>query len=126
MIRNISQGKVVLEHEICEEFYKQYEYLSALGQFKSELFVFHVPNERRASPQYYAKLHRMGVVSGVADYCIFNNKGKIAFIEFKRNAAACKKLNDQQQYFRETCEQFQVPYLLTYSVEEAIDFLKSL
>lgn len=126
MILNISQEKVVLEHEICEEFYKQYELLSLMNQFKSELFVFHVPNERRASAQYYAKLKRMGVVSGVADYCIFNNKGQTAFIEFKRNAAACKKLNDQQQYFRETCENFQVPYLLTYSVEEAIDFLKSL
>lgn len=116
----------MLEHEICEEFYKQYELLSLMNQFKSELFVFHVPNERRATPQYYAKLRRMGVVSGVADYCIFNNKGQIAFIEFKRNAAACKKLNEQQEYFRETCEQFQVPYLLTCSVEEAIDFLKTL
>jgi hypothetical protein len=117
---------VVLEHEICEEFYKQYEYLSLLGYFKSDPFVFHVPNERRASPAYYAKLRRMGVISGVADYCAFTDKGKVAFIEFKRNKAACKKLNDAQQFFREACESSGVPYLLTCSVEEAIDFLKSL
>lgn len=116
----------MLESEICEQFYREYEYLSLMNQFKSDLFVFHVANERKTSIAHMVKLRRMGVISGIADYCIFNNKGKVAFIEFKRNAAACKKLSGAQQNFREVCEEYQVPYLLTYSVEEAIDFLKTL
>ncbi len=116
----------MLESEICEEFYKQYEYLHLMNQFKSELYVFHVPNERRASPQYYAKLRRMGVVAGIADYIVFIKGKGWAAIEFKRDKAKCKKLNESQQYFREICEDFQAPYLLTCSIEEAIDFLKTL
>jgi hypothetical protein len=114
----------MLEADICQEFYAQYEELSLLGQFKSDPLVFHVPNERRTSQQYGAKLKRMGVVSGVGDYCVVYEGGRVAFIEFKRNAKC--KLSIAQEHFKNSCEDLKVPYLLTYRVDEAIDFLKSL
>lgn len=114
------------ESDICEQFFEEYGILDALGQFKSELFVYHIANERKTSFQHHAKLKRMGVVKGVADYCVVINPGRIAFIEFKRDLASCRKLNPEQQDFRDMCESFKVPYLLTCSAEEAIDFLKSL
>jgi hypothetical protein len=114
----------MLEADICEAFYAQYEELSLLGEFKSDPLVFHVPNERRTSQQYGAKLKRMGVLAGVADYCIVHSEGKVAFIEFKRNAKC--KLSPAQEHFKNSCEDLKVPYLLTYSADKAIDFLKSL
>lgn len=125
----MSSGYVVvgeLESDLCIEFVKQYEYLSLLNQFKSELFMFHVANERKANKQYHIKLSRMGVVAGVADYCIVYPEGRVAFIEFKRDAKSCKKLSPPQENFREMCKESNTPYLLTCSVEEAIDFLKTL
>jgi hypothetical protein len=94
------------------------------NQFKTKLQVFHIANERKASKQYHVKLARMGVISGVADYCVIYEKGRVAFIEFKRNAKC--KLSDSQKNFKADCEDLEIPYLLTYSVSEAIDFLSNL
>lgn len=116
----------MLESDLCEQFFEEYCVLCALGQFKSDLFVYHIANERKTSIQHHAKLKRMGVVKGVADYCIIIGGGRTAYIEFKRNLAECRKLNEEQEYFKTWCIDHKIPYLLTCSVEEAINFLKSL
>lgn len=115
-----------LESDLCIEFVKQFKCLRLLNQFKSKLYLFHVANERRASKQYYVKLSRMGVIPGIADYIIFIKGKGWAAIEFKRSPKEMQRLSDAQSEFKAMCEDFGAPYLLTCSVSEAIDFLKSL
>jgi len=116
----------MLEDKNCENFFKEYKQLNHLGQFKSEMLVFHVANERKASIKYHAKLARMGVVSGIPDYVVHNySTGEFAYIEFKRDKKTLKLSPTQQEIF-EACRYYNRPYLLTYQPGEAIDFLKSL
>ena len=117
--------KEELESDICIEFIDQYGVLDALNQFRPDLFMFHVPNERKCSVQQRVKLARMGVVAGVSDYIIFFGN-KWAAIEFKRSEKEMKKLNEPQSTFKTMCERHGAPYLLTCKEEEAIEFLKSL
>lgn len=114
------------EYDLCADFMKQYDYLSLLNQFNSDLFIFHVANERKCSIQQRVKLARMGVVAGVADYIVFIKDKGWAAIEFKRSEKEMKKLNEAQSDFKAMCEDFGAPYLLTCKVDEAIEFLKSL
>lgn len=112
------------EDKICETFYNMYKVLWGLGQFGNGAYVFHVANERKTSYAYGAKLRRMGVISGVADYCVLYDGGCVAFIEFKRDAKC--KLSDNQSKFKEMCKILKIPYLLTHDCDEAIAFIKTL
>lgn len=47
------------------------------------LLIFHVANERKAKVQYYVKLKRLGVLSGVADFLAFPDNGRKGAIELK-------------------------------------------
>jgi len=114
------------EYELCAQFWAEYQTLSLMNQFRKELYVFHVANERKCSVPQRIRLARIGVVAGIADYIVLTADGRVAAIEFKRNAQAIKKFNQGQEDFRVMCNDFNIPYLKTYSVEEAIEFLKSL
>jgi hypothetical protein len=114
------------EYALCSRFWHEYQTLSLMNQFRKDLYVFHVENERKCSVQQHIRRARIGVVAGVADYIVFIEDGRFAAIEFKRNAQAIKKFNQGQEDFKAMCNDFGAPYLKTCSVEEAIDFLKSL
>lgn len=64
----------------------------------------------------------MGLTAGVPDYCIVMPEGKVAFIEFKRDKKA--KLTYKQEEFKNKCKELDTPYLLCYSEEDAINFIK--
>lgn len=113
----------MLESDLCIEFYKQYQLLTDLRQFNLPKYVFHIPNERKTSISYGRKLKRMGVIPGIADYCVLF-EGGVAFIEFKRNKKC--KLSEHQLIFRERCKLLKIPYLMTCSIEDAMDFIKQL
>lgn len=97
------------------------------NQFPKDFFIFHVPNETIATPEYFNRMHKhlqmMGVLGGVADYLVLYDKGWAA-IEFKRNNKC--QLTDKQKTFREVCNKLNAQYLLTSSDDEAIEFLKNL
>lgn len=114
------------EYALCAQFWHEYQTLSSMNQFRKELYVFHVENERKCSVAQYIRRSKIGVVSGVADYIVLVEDGRFAAIEFKRNAQAIKKFNQGQEDFKAMCNAFGAPYLKTCSVAEAIDFLKSL
>lgn len=116
----------VSEYELCAQFMREYGTLKMMNQFKSNPFVFHVANERHCSIQQHIRLRKIGLVPGVADYIVLLSDGRVATIEFKRDTATIKKLSTNQSNFRDMCKERDIPYLLTCSVEEAIEFLKSL
>lgn len=114
----------MLESKMCEVFYQHYLQLRNVRYFENRAFVFHVANERKTSYVTGARLKKMGVVAGVPDYCILLKGGLVAFIEFKRDAKC--KLSKSQLYFRDLCDTLEIPYLLTWNIDEAIGFIKSL
>lgn len=118
--------KTAAEYDLCVQFWSEYQTLNLMNQFRKELYVFHVANERKCSVSQRIKFARIGVVPGVADYIVFTAEGKFAAIEFKRDEKAMKKFNQGQEDFKAMCNAFGAPYLKTYSVEKAIEFLKSL
>ena len=71
---------------------------------------------------YTMHLKRMGLVSGIADYCVLKDNGEAMFIEFKRNKKC--KLSVSQKDFMELCKELNVKFLMTSDVEQAIDFIK--
>ena len=110
------------EKQICISFYKQYKQLQALNYFPKKLIVFHIANEQYTSKGYTMSLKAMGLTSGVADYCVLCEYGKVAFIEFKRNAKS--KLSPNQEWFKEQCEAMGISYAVKWTSQDALTFLK--
>lgn len=112
------------EKEICTKFFIKFSTLQSCGYFKKKLLMFHVANEQYNNRNYTMSLQRMGLTAGVADYCVLLEGGKVAFIEFKRNAKA--KMSDNQIWFKERCEALDIPYSLHWTIEGAIEFIQRL
>jgi galactokinase/mevalonate kinase-like predicted kinase len=109
------------EKDLCIAFYNQVQTLQSLNYFKKPFFIFHIANESFTSKAYAMQLKRMGVTAGIADYCIIKN-GSVMFIEFKRNKDA--KVQQSQKNFMDLCKKFDIKCLITYNIEEAIQFIK--
>jgi hypothetical protein len=118
------------EAQLCIQFMNQLNQLKQLNYFETPFIIMHVANERKSTGSklndmlYNKKLKAMGMLKGAPDYIITYRFGKTAAIEFKRNAK-CKP-SPAQMAFREEWEDLGAPYLLTYSVEEAIGFIHDL
>lgn len=115
------------EGELCTQFYKQVLILQAYNQIPNNIKIFHIANESLSSAAYTKKLLGMGMMPGIADYGV-NIKdprgGRIAYLEFKRDKS-CKQTQSQKE-FQAHCEEFYIPYVVKYTVEDAIEWLKSL
>lgn len=90
----------------------------------TDLPFLHIPNERKCSPQYGARLKRMGVLSGASDIFIPRANGRFhgMFIELKTlkgkpSPAQIKFLEDMhtEGYFGMVC----------YGAEDAIETIKA-
>jgi hypothetical protein len=114
------------EKDICKEFYHKVRTLQLYNAFGFHFFIFHVANEQNTSKNYTIELKRMGLRAGVADYCVLLPDGRVAFIEFKRDEASARKKNENQIAFHDECKLLQIPYLLTWDAEVAIDWIKAL
>lgn len=112
------------EKEICKAFYAQYKELESYNQFPKKMLVFHIANEHFTKSGYIFNLLAIGLTAGVADYCILMEGGKVAFIEFKRNARL--KLDKNQKRFKQQCEEFGIQHFVAYTPDDGIEFLKSL
>lgn len=114
------------EKVICRLFYTSASMLNEYNQFPHKYIILKIPNERITKdkyPGYINSLKAQGMIKGAPDYVITWNKG-CAFIEFKKDKKA--KQSESQIAFSEMCKELGIPYLLTYDVDEAIDFLKAL
>lgn len=115
---------MIKERELCKVFYEEVQLRKQLNNFNKNFFIFHVANEQKTNIAYTLMLKSMGLTSGVADYCILYEGGKVAFIEFKRNKKC--KLTKSQEAFKNICEALNVPYFMTCDVQDAIKFLNRL
>lgn len=111
------------ESDICKAFCKQVKQMQSLRAFKRDFILIHVPNESFTTKGYRYHLASLGVYKGVADYLILYNGGWVA-IEFKRSKRESQSIH--QKAFEIRCNEMNIPYLLTFSIEEAIDFLLKL
>jgi hypothetical protein len=112
------------EKELCSLFFAAIEKLKFYNQMKRGFFLFHIPNEQNNNIAYTMVLKRMGLKAGVADYCLLLEGGKVAFLEFKRNAKS--KMTEKQKEFQKVCAELCIPYFLVHDVQQAIDIVISL
>jgi hypothetical protein len=119
-----SQAKPVKEKELCKAFYRQYQSLRLYNQFKNNALVFHIANEQNCSKAYTLQLKRMGLLPGVADYCILLKGCRVAFLEFKRDKKSKQSIN--QRNFELECYDLSIPYLLTHDVDKALSWIQAL
>ncbi len=128
-------ARVFSESQLCEMFIRDVAKLKALGYYKSDFQIKHIPNEKprtgdmRRDKNYIFKQIRMGMVSGAADYDIcYKLPGesycRSASIEFKKNKSC--KLTANQKIYRDRCLELGKPYLCTYDIDEALAFMKAL
>lgn len=118
-----SDSIIPKESDICKHFVTRFKQEKVWNQFNKDLVLIHIPNENISSIGYRMHLSAMGLIAGVFDYMILYY-GKVAFIEFKRDNKC--KLSKHQQKFKDILDPFQIRYLITSSVDEAITFCKSL
>lgn len=114
------------EAAISKAFLRTIKQLQSVNYFSKELFIFHIPNERKSHPLVKINLKFMGVVAGIADYCILVKGGKwpCAFLEFKRDKNC--KLSLAQQGFSTLCADFGIPFKKVYTVNDGIEYIKEL
>lgn len=119
------------ESDICKLFIRNVKNLKAYGYFKTDFEILHIPNEHKQTGnrirdiQYLKHLSSMGMLSGAPDYLIIYKNARIAAIEFKRNKAGTK-LKGNQLAFKKRAESLDIPYLCTYDIGQAIDFITDL
>lgn len=129
MLRTIKITKPK-EKDICKEFVKLFEFLNFHKQFKNQdgtpkpMFMFHIANEQHTTKAYTLSLKAMGLKAGVADYCFLLPGGRVAFIEFKRDKRCY--LSAAQKEFSLICETLNIPYMVAYSVDDAISWIRQL
>ncbi len=124
--------RIPYESDLCKAFWKQFTILSKLNFFGKRIYAFHVANERvggdktdnHKQRRYLQHLLGMGLVAGVADYCIMLEGGRVAFMEFKRTNKST--IRDSQKEFAAICAALSIPYVVVWSVEDAISWLKTL
>jgi hypothetical protein len=90
------------------------ELLQAKGQLS--LIWFHPANGEERPARVGAKLKRMGVRPGVADFALTLPDGRSAFLEVKSDRGAP---SPDQHAFRADCERIGAPYAIVRSSEEA-------
>ncbi len=94
-----------------------------------DVFVFHIPNGGWRTIGEATRLKAAGLKKGVADLCIlfpFGRTSKVAFIEVKRpdKNITASSLSEDQEYFRDLCRDFGIPWICVNSVDEALDFVE--
>lgn len=67
----------------------------------------------------------MGMLPGVADYCVLVEGGKVAFIEFK-HPDRIKQLSENQKWFKAQCRKLKIPYTVQCSIVDALLFIADL
>jgi len=112
------------ESQLCKQFVKIVRLMKGYKQFPKAFVLIHVANESISTDRYRLHQSQMGLLAGVADYLVLYEGGRVAAIEFKRDNKS--KQTKSQLDFQQTCTDLYIPYLLTYQIDQAIEFIKSL
>lgn len=118
------------ESDLCKSFIRQVKTRQAYKYYASEFEILHIANEHKATANrlkdimYLKHLVAMGLLPGAADYFVLYSPGRIAALEFKRNKSS--KLTESQVKFKNLCSTLKIPYMCTYDIDEALDFMKEL
>ena len=129
------------EERECKDFHYRLKCMLHYGEIPKVFGYTHSPNERfnpggKASGKFYAhlaKLEAMGVRKGYPDYVFHfkDNKG-VLYLEFKTwtkdaqgKTVSKGYLTPEQKLFQQECLEFNIPYHVVYSKEEAIEILQS-
>ncbi len=112
------------ESHLCKQFVKIVRQLQSFNQFRIDFEMTHISNESIGNDGWRIHQWQMGLLAGVSDYVIFYEGGRVACIEFKRTEK--EKQSDRQIWFQARCEKMQIPYLLTYDPQEAVEFIRKL
>lgn len=119
------------ESDICKLFIRNVKKLRSYNYFKTDFEILHIPNEHKKTTNrvrdisYLKHLVSMGMLAGAPDYLIIYDGAKVAAIEFKRNKAGTR-LKGNQLAFKHRANELSIPYLCTYDIEQAVDFLTEL
>jgi len=133
------------EKNISRAFYKEIMQMANYGLIKQPFHLLHIPNEQRPAdtPSTRMKvaiwmnhIKSLGFIPGVADYLLLY-KGGWAAIELKADEKSLKahiakslKLQDStardQKMFADKTNEMQMPYLITYNVAVAVNFVLDL
>jgi hypothetical protein len=84
-------------------------------------FYFHVPNESATSAAMRVKLHSLGVLSGVPDFCFIYPF--LWFLELKHGNG---KLSDKQRALHNLWLSHHIPIHTCYSAKEVVQVLTTL
>ena len=90
----------------------------ALLRFRADRHTIwlHVPNGEYRSHRTGARLKRMGVIPGVADFLVVPPSGKACFLEIKTEKG---RLSPEQRAFYERCIVAGIPYSIARSSKDA-------
>ena len=91
-------------------------------QISPEWFYYHVPNGEERPKRAAAKLKRMGLIAGVADFAFIDPNGCARFMEIKRPSERYS-LSEDQINFQAFCSRTGVPYVVVCATDEAIRVL---
>lgn len=84
--------------------------------------LYHIPNERKCSPQEGARLKRMGVKAGVPDLCLPSPKGKYHGLYIELKSKTGRPTEPQKWWQAELTEQGYLS-LICYGWHMAADCL---
>lgn len=84
--------------------------------------AYHCPNGGKRSIKVAQKLKRMGVLAGVADWCLVLPDGSAAYLELKSKDGV---LSLGQKEFKARCELIGVPYVVSRNLDHALMTLEA-
>lgn len=110
------------ESFLCKRFVNHVSILQRMKLFDCPFLMFHVANQQVNGPRYGKHLKELGLIAGIADYILLFPGGHFAAIEFKAGKAS--KVTNEQRQFEILCQNYQAPYLLTWDIDSAVEFIK--
>lgn len=84
---------------------------------RADWLWWHTPNGEVRDPRTAAKLKAMGVRPGVPDLVLLGPDGRLHCIEIKTHDG---RLSDEQSQFREFCIARGIPFVVAYTIDDAI------
>lgn len=96
--------------------------LRKLRDLTGKFIFWHIPNGEHRDEITGAKLKRMGVLEGVPDFELLCSDGRSRFIELKREGG---RLTFSQSEFQRKCKEWNVCYVVAYSMGDVVTALRS-
>ena len=110
-----SKPPAISEHKIQVSLLELLKYAA-----RPDIFYFAIPNQSNRHIRNAMKMKAEGVRSGVPDLCFMFPKGRVAWLEMKKQGGS---LSDNQKQFRDVCKILGHDWGTAKSVDEALELL---